>query len=107
MLTWFWEHRAAFFAHAQGVTDIGFLYLSWGDALERKSLEIVDKLIANCHNSKELEHLMDCRVEIMDFLDCSYKEVWNFWKQHLNHDYARRRLLEDYYMITKERRYKK
>ena len=105
MLTWFWEHRAAFFAHAQGVTDIDFLYLSWGDALERKSLEIVDELIANCHNSRELEHLMDCRVEIMDFLDCSYKEVWNFWKQHLSHDYARRRLLEDYYMITKERRY--
>ena len=48
---------------------------------------------------------MDCRVEIMEFLDCSYKEVWNFWKQHLSHDYARRRLLESYYMIMEERRY--
>lgn len=105
MLTWFWEHRAAFFAHAQGVTDIDFLNLSWGDTLERKSLEIVDELIANCHNSKELEHLMDCRVEIMDFLDYSHEEVWNFWKQHLSHDYARHRLLKNYYMITKERRY--
>ena len=105
MLAWFWEHRAAFFAHAQGVTDIDFLYLSWGDTLERKSLEIVDELIANCHNSKELEHLMNCRVEIMDFLDYSHEEVWKFWKQHLSHDYARHRLLENYYLITKERRY--
>lgn len=105
MHAWFWEHRAAFFAHAQGVTDIDFLYLPWGDALERKSLEIVDDLIENCHNSKELEFLMDCRVEIMDFLDCSVNEVWDFWKRHLSHDYARRRLLEDYYTLTKERRY--
>ncbi len=103
MHAWFWEHRAAFFAHAQGVTDIDFLYLPWGDALERKSLEIVDDLIANCHSSKELELLMDCRVEIMDFLDRSDKEVWDFWKRHLSHDYARRRLLEDYYMESEDR----
>ena len=96
MLTWFWEHRAAFFVHAQGVTDIDFLYLSWGDALERKSLEIVDALIANCHNDKELVMLMDCRIEIMDFLNCSREEVWDFWKQHLAHNYARHRLLDDF-----------
>lgn len=105
MHAWFWEHRAAFFTRAQGVTDIDFLYLQWGDALERKGLEIVDDLILNCHNDKELGLLMDCRVEIMDFLDCSHEEVWNFWEQHLVHDYARHRLLENYYTITKERRY--
>lgn len=105
MLIWFWAHKSAFFNHAQVVTDIEFLYLSWGDALEKKSLEIVDELIANCHIDKELELLMDCRVEIMDFLDCSHEEVWAFWKQHLSHDYARHRLLENYYMLTKERRY--
>lgn len=103
MLTWFWEHRAAFFAHAHGVTDIDFLYLSWGDALERKSLEIVDELIANCQNSRELELLMDCRVEIMNFLNCTDEEVWDFWKQHLSHDYARHRLLEDYDMELEDR----
>ncbi len=103
MLAWFWEHRAAFFAHAHGVIDIGFLYLPWDDALERKSLEIVDELIANCQNSKELERLMDCRVEIMDFLNCTDQEVWDFWKRHLSHDYARHRLLEDYYMESEDR----
>lgn len=103
MLIWFWEHRAAFFAHAQGVTDIDFLYLSWGDALERKSLEIVDELIANCHSDKELAMLMDCRIEIMDFLDCSHEEIRNFWKKHLSHNHARYRLLQNYYTITKER----
>ncbi len=102
MLTWFWEHRAAFFAHAQDITDVDFLYLSWGDKLERKSLQIVDALIANCHNDKELVMLMDCRVEIMDFLDCSHEEIRNFWKQHLSHDHARYRLLQNYYTITKE-----
>lgn len=103
MLTWFWEHRAAFFSHARGVTDIEFLYLRWGDTLERKSLAIIDELIANCHDSKELEHLMDCRVEIMDFLDRPYREVRDFWKQHLSHDHARHCLLEDYYMEPEDR----
>lgn len=102
MYAWFWEHRAAFFAHANGVTDVVFLYFSWGDTLERKSLEIVDGLIVKCRSNKELKILMDCRVEIMDFLDCSHDEVWNFWKRHLAHDYARHRLLESYYTLTKE-----
>ena len=47
--------------------------------------------------------LMDCRVEIMDFLDCSYEEVWSFWEQHLSHNYARHRLLECYYSEPEDR----
>lgn len=96
MHTWFWAHRAAFFAHANYEIDVDFLYHPWSNELERKSLEIVDSLIADCHNRRELELLMDCRVEIMDFLDRPDKEVWSFWKQHLDQDYARRRLLESY-----------
>ena len=97
MLIWFWEHRAAFFAHIIYADQICFLDLPWGEKLERKSLEIVDTLIANCHSDKELVMLMDCRIEIMDFLDCSREEVWGFWKRHLDHNYARHRLLDNYY----------
>ena len=96
MHTWFWVHRAAFFAHANYEIDVDFLYHPWSNELKRKSLEIVDSLIADCHNRRELELLMDCRVEIMDFLDRPDKEVWSFWKQHLDQDYARHRLLESY-----------
>lgn len=103
MHTWFWEHRAAFFAHANYEIDIDFLYHPWSDKLERKSLKIIDGLIADCRNRRELELLMDCRVEIMDFLDCPDSEVWSFWKQHLDQDYARHRLLEDYYTESEDR----
>lgn len=103
MHAWFWEHRAAFFAHANYEIDVDFLYHPWSDKLERKSLEIIDGLIINCCNRRELELLMDCRVEIMDFLDRPDDEVWAFWRQHLNHDYARHRLLENYNRY-KERR---
>jgi len=102
MHTWFWEHRIAFFAHARYATEVDFLYHPWSDALERKGLDIVDGLIANCRKDKELELLMDCRIEIMDFLDCSQEEAWEFWKKHLTHDYARHRLLEDYYMESED-----
>lgn len=98
MHTWFWTHKSAFFAHAKYASDINFLYLPWSDALERKNLEIVDVLIANCRNPKELPLLLDCRIELMAYRDYSQEEEWAFWKQHLSHDYARHRLLEDYYM---------
>lgn len=103
MHAWFWEHRAAFFAHAAGATEVAFLYYPWREELERKNFEIVDELITNCRNNKELELLMDCRIEIMDFLGCSQEEEWGFWKKHLDHDYARHRLLEDYYMESEDR----
>lgn len=103
MYEWFWKHHNVFFSHAHSATDIEFLYLPWGNDVERKGLELVDKLIANCHNDKELAMLMDCRVEIMDFLDCSYEEVWSFWEQHLSHNYARHRLLENYYSEPEDR----
>lgn len=97
MYFWFWEHRVAFFAHTSGVTDVDFLYFRWDEQLERKGLEIVDGLIEKSRSKRELEILMDCRIEIMDSLDCSDKEVWSFWEKYLNHDYARHRLLKAYH----------
>lgn len=96
MHTWFWEHRRAFFAHANHEYDIPFLNLSWSNVLERKSLEIIDELIYKRQKHDDLALLIDCRIEIMDFLEYSQEDKWDFLKKHLDLDYARHWLLMDY-----------
>lgn len=96
MHAWFWEHRAAFFAHADWADDVDFLYHPWSEELEKKSLEIIDGLLLACVSDKERVLLMDCRTEIMHFLHCSREEVWEFWEKYLMYDYARNSLLDAY-----------
>lgn len=96
MRLWFWEHHAVFFAHANYGSDIDFLYYPWTYEQNIQSLEIIDGLFVKHHDRQTLELLIDCRLEIMDSLDCKEGEVWDFLKQHLDIDYARQLLLMKY-----------
>lgn len=96
MRLWFWEHHGAFFAHANYGSDIDFLYYPWTYEQNIQSLEIIDSLLANCSSRQKQELLIDCRLEVMDSLDCREEDVWDFLKQHLDSDYARQLLLMQY-----------
>lgn len=96
MHAWFWEHHDAFFAHVNYGGDIDFLYYPWTYEQNIQSLEIIDSLLANCSSRQKQELLIDCRLEVMDSLDCREEDVWDFLKQHLDSDYARRLLLMQY-----------
>lgn len=94
MHTWFWDHRAAFFAHSHDACDVDFIYHPWSVELERKSLEVIDSLLKQCNDSKEVDLLVECRINIMEFLDCTLEEQRAFLYAQLEHDYVRNRLLE-------------
>ena len=96
MLSWFWAHRRAFFAHADNALDTNFLFLSWNDTLLRKSLTIADSLIETPQNDSELPMLLSCRDELMYLLDFPTEEICAFWEKHLDQDIARHRLLAEY-----------
>lgn len=96
MLSWFWAHRLAFFAHAGTTLDVDFLFLSWSKPLLRKSLSIADELIEISQESSELPMLLSCRDELMYLLDFPVEEVCAFWEKHLDQYIARCHLLAEY-----------
>ena len=97
MHSWYWSQFNRFSKFSSMGLDMRFLFLPWSKTLLKRNLFILDQRLASCDDEQSRSFLMDCRIEVMNHIGCSYEDEQAFWKKHLQHDAARHRLLEDYY----------
>ena len=97
MHSWYWKQFDRFRNFTHLGLNMRFLFLPWSKTLHKRNLSILDQRLTACDDEKSRSFLMDCRIEVMNHMGCSYEDEQTFWKKHLQHDSARYRLLEDYY----------
>lgn len=97
MHDWYWSQFDRFRNFTQFGFNMRFLFLPWSKTLHKRNLSIIDQRLASCDDEKTRSFLMDCRIEVMNHMGCSYEDEHAFWKKNLQHDTARHRLLENYY----------
>ncbi len=93
MMHWFWDNRNVFFKRVSDVGQLPFLFLPWSEDMKRKSLTIIDRLISQYSDCRELGLLLDSRLEIMEQLEQSKEERKEFLLRYLQWDQGRHRLL--------------
>ena len=93
LLHWFWNKRDLLFKNASSASDVYFLNFNWTDNTKRKFLDLVDEWIPRYSECKELELIIDCRIEMMEKLACTEDEILDFMKKNLRFNCVRHWLL--------------